>query len=161
MEGTAWLVARTQTNREVWAQENVIRQGYVCYLPRLMTRTGPRNAGLMLAKPLFPSYLFVLCNRWRWLLGTFGVIGVIMRGETPDRLRDPIIQQLRMAEGSDGFVRLPPMRDSARVKIMRGPLAGREGLVQGMSDRERVRVLLDVMGRRTDVLVPRQYLDAA
>jgi len=107
-----------------------------------------------LAKPLFPSYLFVgIESRWRPLLSTFGVAGVIMAGESPGIVPPAVIEQLRSRLDIDGLVRLPKRQRGDRVQIMRGPFAKRTALYLGMSARDRVRVLLSVMGGQTSVLI--------
>jgi transcription antitermination factor NusG len=107
-----------------------------------------------LAKPLLPSYVFVgIETRWQPLLSTFGVAAVIMAGESPGIVPPSAIEQLRSRLDVDGFVRLPKRLRGDRVQITRGPFAKHTGLYLGMSARDRVRVLLSVMGAQTSVLI--------
>ena len=115
-----------------------------------------------LAKPLFPSYLFVgIESRWRPLLSTFGVATVIMAGESPGIVPHAVIEQLRSRLDIDGLVRLPKRQRGDRVQIMHGPFAKRTGLYRGMTARDRVRVLLSVMGGHTTTLIAPQDLALA
>ena len=160
-----WIVLRTKPHRERWAAENVDRQDFPHYLPcTLETLKAPLR--LKVTRPLFPGFLFVrIESRWYCLLSTFGVIGAVMRGEQPDVMPDPAIYQLQMRENRDGYIDLPPAPKRVRVnkeaRVERGVLAGRTGLVTGMSDKDRIKVMFDVLGRKTEILVAERDLVAA
>jgi Transcription termination factor nusG len=112
-----WIVARSHPSREVWAAEQCTRQGFSVFLPRILELNGRGARRVALAKPLFPSYLFIeIEQRWRPLLSTFGFRSVIMRGEAPDIVPLGVIEQLRRRQDPDGFIELPkrpPKRESA------------------------------------------------
>lgn len=58
-------------------------------------------------KPLFPRYLFVeIENVWRFLLSTWGVSSVVMRGETPDIVNPAIIEALKARENDESVIML-------------------------------------------------------
>ena len=58
-------------------------------------------------------------------------------------------------------MRLPKRQRADRVEIVRGPFARHTGLYLGMSARDRVRVLLSVMGGQTSVLIHERALAPA
>ena len=154
-----WIVVRSHPQRENFAAECVSQQGYTVFLPRVLEHSGRGGRRFALAKPLFPSYLFVgIESRWRPLLSTFGVHAVIMAGESPGIVPPFVIEQLRARLDVDGFVRLPKRRRGDHVEIVRGPFARHTGLYLGMSARDRVRVLLSVMGGQTCALIHEQAL---
>jgi transcriptional antiterminator RfaH len=155
-----WIVVRSHPQRENFAAESVSQQGYAVFLPRVLEYSGRGGHRFALAKPLFRSYLFVgIESRWRPLLSTFGVAAVIMAGESPGIVPPAVIEQLRSRLDIDGLVRLPKRQRGDRVEIVRGPFARHTGLYLGMSARDRVRVLLGVMGAQTSVLVHERDLD--
>jgi transcriptional antiterminator RfaH len=148
-----WIVVRSHPQRENFAAECVSQQGYAVFLPRVLEYSGRGGHRFALAKPLFPSYLFVgIESRWRPLLSTFGVAAVIMAGESPGIVPPSAIEQLRSRLDMDGFVRLPKRQRGDRVQITRGPFAKHTVLYLGMT-RDRVRVLLGMMGAQTSVLI--------
>lgn len=165
-----WFVARTQSNRERWAAENVLRQGYVPYLPMLLetghTKQGGRRVKVARSRPLFPSYLFVQTEgQWRFLTGTFGISNVVMvTNDRPAMVTDREINRIKGTE-VDGMVCLPKDPDQfvpeQPVRLTAGAFSGHKGLFQGYSDAERVRVLLDFLGRKISLLVPETQLEAA
>jgi transcriptional antiterminator RfaH len=158
-----WIVARTQSQRENFAAERCIEQGFTIFLPKIQETSSRELHRLAIARPLFPTYLFIqIEQRWRPLLSTFGIRSVIMRGESPDIVPPGVIEQLRRRQDTDGFIELPKRPRGDRIRIRRGPFAGHEGLVAGMSAHESVRVLLGVLGGQTTVIVAeRDVVDAA
>jgi len=149
-----WIVLRSHPQRENFAAECVRQQGYTVFLPRVLEYSGRGGHRFALAKPLFPSYLFVgIESRWRPLLSTFGVAAVIMAGESPGVVPPAVIEQLRTRLDVDGFVRLPKRQRGDHVEIVRGPFTRHTGLYLGMSAGDRMRVLLSVMGGQASVLI--------
>jgi transcription antitermination factor NusG len=167
MQGHAnkrWIVCRTRGGRESWALENATAQHFECYLPKILERVTFNDQKLSVARPLFPSYMFVLADRWRVLLSTFGIVGIIMRGSEPDCLPSRVINELRQREGDDGIIVLPKPKavlgPNSQVQILKGPFAGHVGVIANMRPHERARVLLDFLGRKTDVLIANADLTA-
>ena len=78
-----------------------------------------------------------------------GVIRLIMAGDaTPAAVPDSVIADLKGRE-TDGLIDLPPapkFRPGDRLQVIRGPFAGHVGLYAGMKPRERVEVLLAILG---------------
>jgi transcriptional antiterminator RfaH len=157
-----WIVVRSHPNRENFAAEHCIKQGYVVFLPRILELTGYASQRTAIARPLFPTYLFVgIEARWRPLLSTFGVRSVIMHGDSPAFVRPGIMEELRKRQDKDGFITLPKRKRGDHIEIARGPFAGHAGIYLGMPARDRVRVLLSLLGGRTTVLVAARDLAPA
>jgi transcriptional antiterminator RfaH len=162
----SWFVAKTQPRRERWAAENCARQGAECYLPFTIERNVVVNGRLLSSrlKPLFPGYLFIrtLVGQWHFLRGTFGIADLIRNGDTPSTISNDIIEDLRLRE-SEGAVELPdaPLyAENDPVRIIEGPFQGFKGLVSGYSGNERVKVLLELMGRKVNTLFGEGQLEA-
>jgi transcriptional antiterminator RfaH len=159
-----WLVATTKPHRELWAAENCHAQGFVSYRPMLLKRQRQPTAGSrsrFVAAPLFPAYLFIqLSEQWPRLLNTFAVTGVIRYGDNPAWLPDKAVQQLRQRE-INGIIQLPKPEPGQRVHIVRGSFIHHDGLFAGMASHDRVKVLLDVLGRRLKVFVPADAVQLA
>lgn len=154
-----WVVARTKPQRENYAKENVIRQGFEPYLPIAVEATTQREG------PLFPGYLFVYATAsWVWLRSTFGVLDVVLgsRG-LPARVGDGVIQALRARENSQGLVQLMSFRfrPQQKVNFVAGRFAGFSGLYQDTPAPKRVRVLMDILGAMTPVEVSDRSIEAA
>jgi transcription antitermination factor NusG len=164
MSGRGWIVARTKPGREAWAAENVARQGYTYYFPRILAQ----RKRLARAEPLFHCYLFVQTSgAWKFLLSTFGVSGVVIFGETPSYLPQTEIDKFRALE-VDGLVQLPKIdlstqrfKPGQEVRVRGGVFSGFAGVYQGQDAREREKVLIDFLGRKTLVLLAPDIVEAA
>ena len=153
---TAAQVRSDATKRAVW---HVERQGFETYLP--LCRPSPRSAKIV---PLFPGYLFVcVVDRWRCLLSTYGVVGLIRSGDAPARVREHEIERMRRQEGRDGIIILPltKFQPGERVRVTRGPLAERVGIYAGMSARDRVRIMFTMFEREISIELREQDVIAA
>jgi transcriptional antiterminator RfaH len=75
-----------------------------------------------------------------------------------------VIEGLRAKEDERGFVRLqvrPQFQVGQKIKIENGVFASCLGLFEGMSDRERVVVLLDLFNRKVRVALDGDFVAAA
>lgn len=158
-----WVVAKTQTNREAWASENILRQFAEPYLPKCAERIRVGKHFETRPRLLFRGYVFVrvLDGRWRFLLGTYGVASVIMAGNEPALMPDAEISRLKGYEDGDGLIILPRLGDleatrfvkGSTVRVVDGLYEGKVGICDGFSTKDRERILLDYLGRKTPVLI--------
>jgi transcriptional antiterminator RfaH len=144
-----WAVSRLALNHERLALHCLTLAGFTTYLPRLRERRISHGRKIEVRPPLFPGYLFLqITNGWwdaRWAPGT---LGMIMGGTQPARVPDAVIEEIRNRE-RNGLVELPKPRGLRRgdqVRIIRGPFCERIALYAGMNGRERVTVLLTLLG---------------
>lgn len=161
--GPTWIVARTKSGREVWASENICNQGYEFYFPRVLAV----RKNVARAEPLFPCYIFIKTDgSWRVLLSTFGISSVVVFGSSPATISQQIIDNFKARE-SDGCVELPEIEEYTRfahgaaVRVNGGVFSGYTGIYNGQDPKQRQRVLLDFLGRKTSVLLAPELLEAA
>lgn len=164
----SWYVVQTHPHAEAKAAGHLERQGYSIYLPRyLKRRRHARRIEIVLA-PLFPSYLFVmidmLTQRWRSIQSTIGVSRLVCSGEDPAVLPAAIIGELQSRHDDAGFVRLdlpPKFTPGDKIRIIEGAFAACFGLYEGVADRNRVAILLDLLGRKVRVVLDGDAIAAA
>ena len=144
-----WCAARIQANREALALHCLALNGYETYYPRLRDRRIRNGRKVVITPALFPGYCFVLIHlQWhaaKWALGT---LGLIMDGVGPARVPDNVIAEIRGREVG-GLIELAPsapLRPGARVRILAGPFAGHLATFADMKPRERVEILLQLLG---------------
>jgi len=147
-----WIVGVSKPNQEALAAENLARQGYDYYYPRIKQAKPGKKAVI---EPLFKRYLFILIDlHWCCLRNTKGMSSLLM-GEGVPRVVSPcVIAEIKGREGPDGLIQLikpPKYRKGQRVKVDHGPLAGHLALYDGVSSHDRARVLLSMFGCMTKV----------
>lgn len=164
----AWLVVYTHPHAETKALANLRRQGYDGYLP--LCRRWRRHARRreIVKRPLFPRYLFVafdaMTTRWRPILSTVGVAGLVRQGDMPVPVPAGVVEQLRDGERAGRFDDLSPiarLTAGALVRIKDGPFGDLIGRLQSLADSERVNVLLELLGREVVARVPVDKLEPA
>ena len=145
-----WACAQLEANCERLALHCLELGGYSTYLPRIRERRRVNGRQVTVTPPLFPGYAFVLIElQWHAARWCPGVLKLVMGGDTPAKVPDPVILELRGRE-RNGLITLPPPPDfhcGDRVRITRGIFAGRLGLYAGQRPHERVAVLLQILGR--------------
>lgn len=156
-----WYVAQTHPHAEGQARAHLTRQGYRAYLPvyRKLRRHARRTDTV--SAPLFPGYLFVwmdvAATRWRAIRSTLGVRRLICHGDDPIPVPAGVVEDIRAKEGPDGLVPLAepaPFTPGEAVTVTGGPLRDQSGWFQRMADRERVVVLLTMLGRPMSFTLP-------
>ena len=162
-----WLAVNTQPHKEMYALENLERQGFTGYCPLIVKRVRHARRAYDARRPLFPSYVFVDCasteGRWRPVQSTFGVRSIVFQGEQPGLIPATFVDSLRSRE-VDGVIAKPSqrLRVGQSVSVQGGPLDGLAGDILELREKDRVLVLLSLMGQavklhvEADKLRPRE-----
>lgn len=161
-EHSAWFVVRTKPRRESYAQFHLARRGVETFFPRLIERSDEDAS----VGPLFPSYLFArLCleTQFNSVIWAPGVRSLVSFGDSPAVVEPAVVEFLRERCGPEGVVRVCPGFDTGQwVRVRRGPLEGLVGVVEGQVGAQgRVRVLMELLRRRTSVNLPVALLERA
>ena len=163
-----WYVVQTHIHSEAKAASHLIRQGFSIYLPRYLKRRRHARKIETVTMPLFPRYLFVTIDRatqgWRAIQSTIGVSRLVCNGDEPAAVPPNVISDLRLREDANGLIPLnvgPRFTPGDKVRVVEGLFTGCLGLFQGMTDQERVAILLDMLGRKTRVVLDGEAVTAA
>ena len=163
-----WYVVQTQANAENKAVAHLGRQGFATYLPRYLRRRRHARRVDTVAAPLFPRYLFVEIDmsvqRWRSIYSTAGVSRLVSNGDCPVPVPDAVMNALRSRENPSGYVQFddrPKFCAGDKVRILEGAFYDCLGIYAGMPDRERVEILLELLGRKVRVVLGAEAIAAA
>ena len=166
--GTRWFVVQTQVNAEAKAAANLCRQGFSVYLPRYLKRRSHARKIETVSRPLFPRYLFVAIDvatqRWRAIQSTLGVSHLVCWGDRPASVEGGVVDALKAREDQGGFVALArraSFSPGEKVRIVEGAFVDSLALVEGISEQDRVALLLEFLGRKVRVLVNAELIAAA
>jgi transcriptional antiterminator RfaH len=155
-----WFVVQTQVNAEAKVARNLLRQGFETYLPcYLKCRSHARKIDKV-AAPLFPRYMFVRIDmatqRWRSIQSTFGVASLVLNGSEPAPVPPQVLRSLREREDESGYVKLdkrPKFALGDKARVIAGAFAENLALFEGLADRDRIVILLDMLGRKVRVSI--------
>jgi transcriptional antiterminator RfaH len=158
IDADPWFVVQTQVNAEARAALNLVRQGFQIYLPRYLKRRSHARKIEKVAVPLFPRYIFVQIDmatkRWRSVQSTFGVARLVSNGSEPAPVPPEVLRSLRAREDESGYVKLdqrPMFALGDKVRVIAGAFAESLALFDGQADRDRIAILLDLLGRKVRV----------
>jgi transcriptional antiterminator RfaH len=163
-----WYVVHTQPHAEAKATAHLDRQGFQIYFPRYLKRRRHARKVETVAAPLFPRYLFVSVDmsvqRWRSIYSTVGVARLVSNGDDPAPVPIGVVEALQSHEDAAGFIKLeqrPPFRAGEKIRVLDGAFASCLGLFEGMAERERIAILLDLLGRKVRVVLDADLIAAA
>ena len=163
-----WFVAHTHPNAEAKATLHLNRQGFESYFPRYLKRRRHARHVETVAAPLFPRYLFVAVDltaqRWRSIYSTVGVTRLVCNGDDPTPVPNGVVEALKSREDVGGFIKLDSrsaFRVGDAVRVLDGAFSSCLGLFEGMAERERIAILLDLLGRKVRVVLDADLVAAA
>lgn len=145
-----WYLVYTKPRQERVAQENLERQQYSVYLPRIWDRPKHKQRQPV---PMFPRYLFIHLDQstdnWGPIRSTLGVVSVVRFGLKPAAVPDLLIQAVRDREDPVGIVEYIGQEFSKgqSIRVKEGVFQGAEGIFLAKTGQERVAVLLQIMGQ--------------
>lgn len=158
-----WYVVYTRPQGEEVARRNLERQGFTVYLPLFRRRVSHARRQREVLRPFFPRYLFVAFDpaaaRWRAVNSTLGVSHLITDQDRPLSVSTEVVEDIRRREDVDGIVTLReplPFAPGDRVQVCEGPFRDVWGRFEGLDDKSRVCILLEMMGRPLRVNLSRQ-----
>ena len=152
-----WFCIRSQLKREHIAASYLQREaGAEVFLPRIRFRRSTRPGIVWVTEALFPNYLFARFDwqtTFRHVQHARGVAGIVHFGKHWPVIPDEIIHELRRTLGPENLHVIPAeLQPGDRVEIAEGAFSGLRAVVtQVMPARDRVRVLLDFLGRQAAV----------
>lgn len=156
IEVQRWYAVHTRPHRELGAARQLTFQGFASFLPLHWKTVRHARQFRTTKAAFFPRYLFVRLNlardRWRAVSGTYGVSAMVMEGDRPKPVPTGIVEDLYALADEEGVLTFDRiLQPGQRVRMLSGPFAEKIGELKGLADRDRVQVLLDVMGARITV----------
>lgn len=165
---TYWCAVSTKSNAEDKAVFHLMRQGFRVMLPKHLKRRTHARKVEWVPRPLFPGYLFVEIDPdrspWRAIRSTVGIFDVIRFGEKPAAVPEEIIDEIAARQDENGLVKTHDgdnFKPGDAVRVLQGALGEFEALFESSDDRNRVTVLLNMLGRQVRARVSKNAVFAA
>lgn len=158
-----WYLLRTKSRQEARAEDNLRRQAYHCYCPRMAVqkiRNGRRVAG---EEVMFPGYLFIFLaehENWSPIRSTYGVLKMVAFNGQPLAVPTSIIEELQQHEAGKTPAREPLTRGD-KLSIVRGPFVNLQAVFERFDGEERVVVLLDILQQQQRLKLPLADIQSA
>ncbi len=161
LEATAWYCARTKPKQEHIAAANVRKRlNLEVFHPQLRIERVTQRGVARVIEPLFPGYIFVRCviaETLQDIQRTSGISSLVHFGDRIPTVSDVVIGELQECFQADAPLALDDrLAPGDEVVLGDGAFAGMRAFVlRIMPARQRVQVLLDILGGPTPVEVDR------
>lgn len=160
-----WYAVCCKPRQEGIAEENLLRQGYRTYLPRICHTRRRKGQWVSKAEPLFPRYLFIRIDPTQRSIApirsTRGVSGLVRHCGLPAAVPEQVVEAImRRADANSGLHRddRPLFCTGDQIRLVEGPLAGMEGVFAEEDGEKRVIVLLELLGKANKMRVKRDWV---
>jgi transcriptional antiterminator RfaH len=160
LDNPVWFCLKAEPKREHLAATALRRRFEIeCLSPRLRFRKLTQRGPVWFVEAMFPGYLFakfVYSTQHRAVESSHGVRGIVRFGERLATLAEETVMALQSKAGAEEVVTIDSsLKIGQPVNIIEGPFQGLEVVVtQVLPAKERVRVLLDFLGRSLEIEVP-------
>lgn len=152
-----WYCLRSQPKHEHIAAARLRQcEGLEVYCPRVKIQRSTRRGLVWFTEALFPNYLFARFEMMRWhslVRSAQGVSGIVRFGDLVPEVPAQVLTDLRAFMGDCEMKTVSfQIAEGDDVEIVEGPFRGQTGVVTRLLPaRERVKVLLEVLGGATEV----------
>ncbi|MEP6667772.1 MAG: transcription termination/antitermination NusG family protein [Chthoniobacter sp.] len=155
-----WYCLRSQPKHEHIAAAHLRQYEEIeVFCPRVKIQRSTRRGLVWFTEALFPNYLFARFAMTRWharVRSCQGVSGIVRFGDDVPAIPDRALDDLR-AYMQDSELKTVSFSivEGDDVEIVEGPFRGQTGVVKHLLPaRERVKILLEVLGGATEVNLP-------
>jgi len=159
-----WFAVWTKSRQEKTAASMIEALGITSFLPLKNESRQWSDRRQTVTIPLFSGYLFVRLNlldgsKLR-VLQVPGVAGMVGNSHGPSPIPDDQIEAVRtvLVQGMECTVH-PLLEEGDRVQVVRGPLAGMEGLLVRMNSVSRLVISINMIHRSLSVSVDRSDVE--
>ncbi|MGB1309961.1 MAG: transcription/translation regulatory transformer protein RfaH [Leucothrix sp.] len=155
----SWYALMSKPQKDAYAEEQLINQGYNTYRPLAMRERRRRGKLIKVTESLFPRYLFInldaINDNWAPIQSTYGVSGLVKFGDLPLSVPDSLIDQLRQQENQfqEKAIDLDRFQQGDVVSIASGSFNGLNAVFERYSGEDRVILLMNILNEQTKVAV--------
>jgi transcriptional antiterminator RfaH len=162
-----WYVIQAKPRQEAIACENLERQGFDCFYPRIRQCKRRRGKINHLLEAYFPGYLFIrldmASDNISPIRSTTGVSQLVKIGDMAVPVPNQVMQQLFLRFDHEAVFdnTKTTFCKGQKVSVEEGILASTEALFESINGEERAYVLMNILGRQTRVSMPIVSLSVA
>ena len=145
-----WYLLQAKPNAQMLAIENLRRQGFEVFMPKIYTTAKMRGKFVDKLKPLFPGYFFMGTDLsqipWNSINATRGVSKAVTLDGSYRPVSIQIVEGIRRRCDKKGVMKkINDLASGDQIKIERGPFTDFICNVDKMLDDERAFVLISIL----------------
>ena len=151
-----WFVLQFKSNSHRIAEKNLNRQGFETFLPLHDTTSRKLSRFINTSKPLFPGYMFIRFDKaeseWHKINSTYGVSRLITFNSIIKSIPTIFVDHLiKRYDLSGKLLPIQKLKKGDQVEVLKGPFANFIATVEKHEADQRIRILMDLMGRKTKI----------
>jgi len=146
-----WYIAQIKPNSYLSAIQNLERQGFETFLPKMEITERQKNKFVIKNVYVFPGYMFVCFNprilTWTKINSTYGVSKIITFNKKPSEISSDLIIEIKNRyEINSNQTQEEKLHKGDSIKFHKGPFANLIAKVESTDEKSSIWVLLEVMG---------------
>ena len=146
-----WFIAQIKTNSYHTAIQNLERQGFETFLPKMEITQRQKNKFIFKSVYVFPGYMFVYFDphiiTWTKINSTYGVSKILAFNKKPSEISSDLILELKNRyEINSNPTQEEKLQKGDSIKLLKGPFANLIAKVESVDEKSRIWVLLEAMG---------------
>ena len=146
-----WFIAQIKPNSYDIAIQNLERQGYETFLPKMQITQRQKQKFINKNIYVFPGYLLVCFNPdlipWAKINSTYGVTKILAFNNKPAEISSYLILELKKRyEFNSNPTQNEKLQRGDSIKFYTGPFADIVAKVERVDEKKRIWVLLEAMG---------------
>jgi transcriptional antiterminator RfaH len=157
LENPFWYCIRTQPKNEHIATAHLRKiDGIKVFCPRIRYQRATIRGKEWCTEAMFTGYIFAkfdVLTHYHMIRFCRGVNTIVKFGEEYGKISDSVVTEIQECLDEEDLKVFPvELMEQEEVQVTEGPLLGLGGVVkQLLPAKERVKILLDFMGRRLEV----------
>ena len=146
-----WCIAQIKPNSYNSAIQNLERQGFKTFLPKMEITQRKENKFVVKNVYVFPGYMFVCFDphtiTWTKINSTYGVSKILAFNKKPSEISSDLILELKNKyEINSNPTQKEKLQKGNSIKFFTGPFADLIAKVESVDENNRIWVLLEAMG---------------
>ena len=146
-----WFIAQIKPNSYHIAIQNLERQGFETFLPKMEITQRQKNKFLVKNVYVFPGYMFVCFDphiiTWSKINSTYGVSKILAFNNKPSEISSDLILELKTRyDINSNLTKKDKLQKGDSIKFYTGPFADLIAKVESIDENNRIWVLMESMG---------------
>ena len=146
-----WFIAQIKPNSYHKATQNLERQGFETFLPKMEVTQRQKNKFVVKSVYVFPGYMFVCFDphiiTWTKINSTYGVSKILAFNKKPSEISSNLILEMEIRyKINSNSTQKEKLQKGESIKFSSGPFTDLIAKVESVEEKNRIWILLEAMG---------------